>query len=145
MDDKPKSRLLFHYTTAEGVIGILSTQTLHATHIDFLNDASEGKIIRQVLTPIFETELRALLPKMAKRGIFDRATLGHPDFYTLAADSVFEAFMKTTNLTTPFFVVSFCDHKPGSPEYAHGLLSQWRAYGTRGGFALEFDELGVTN
>jgi hypothetical protein len=143
MNDKPKSRSLFHYTTAEGLTGILSTQTLYATHADFLNDSSECRTIKKVLGPMFENELRTLLPIIAARGIFSQNALGYPDFYAEGSNAIFEAFLRDTNRATPFFVTSFCEHKKGSSEYINRLLSQWRAYGKRGGFAIEIDELAL--
>jgi hypothetical protein len=35
---------LFHYTSAAGLVGIIESQRLRATHAGFLNDASEIKV-----------------------------------------------------------------------------------------------------
>jgi len=44
---------LFHYTTATGLLGILQSNTLHATHARFLNDGEELQygltVVREVL------------------------------------------------------------------------------------------------
>jgi Protein of unknown function (DUF2971) len=47
------------------------------------------------------------------------------------------------NNVSPLFILSFCRHDPGTKQFDHGLLSQWRAYGETGGFAMEFDEDGL--
>ena len=38
---------LYHYTTWDGLLGILQTQTLWATHYKFLNDFSEFAMMRE--------------------------------------------------------------------------------------------------
>src|SRR5262249_49372143 len=52
------------------------------------------------------------------------------------------AMLKATNNISPYFITSFCIHDEGTYEYSHGLLSQWRSYAL-GGFAIEFDEVGI--
>jgi hypothetical protein len=44
---RPKS--LFHYTTAEGLYGILNSKRLWASHIFYLNDAMEFKYAVKLL------------------------------------------------------------------------------------------------
>jgi hypothetical protein len=139
-----QSRSLFHYTDANGLIGIVESQSLFATHADFLNDSTECRSILTVLLPRLEAELRELAPKLIKSGII------HPSIETDYGDTVYRqeaenmlrAMLQAANNTSPFFVTSFCIHEPGTPAYEHGLLSQWRGY-ARGGFAIEFDELGI--
>jgi hypothetical protein len=48
------SRSLFHYTSARGLIGILGTQALFATHANFLNDSSECQLLRGAINPSFD-------------------------------------------------------------------------------------------
>ena len=139
-----KDRSLFHYTDANGLIGIIETQSLFATHADFLNDSTECRSILAVLLPRLEAELRELTPTLVERGIF------HPSvqtdygdaIYRQEAENMLRAMVQAANNTAPFFITSFCIHEPGTQAYEHGLLSQWRGY-ARGGFAIEFDELGV--
>ena len=40
---------VYHYTSAQGLQGILSSQTLFATHYDYLNDGSELRLLREAL------------------------------------------------------------------------------------------------
>lgn len=139
-----KNRSLFHYTDANGLIGIIQSQSLFATHADFLNDSTECRSILAVLLPRLENELRELAPKLIKQGIL------HPSIqtdygetiYRQEADNMLRAMVQAANNTAPFFITSFCIHDPGTQSYEHGLLSQWRGY-ARGGFAIEFDELGI--
>ncbi|MGA3345583.1 MAG: HepT-like ribonuclease domain-containing protein, partial [Terracidiphilus sp.] len=46
--------LLYHYTTQEGLLGILKSRSIWASHIRFLNDTSEGKIFLGAFTEILE-------------------------------------------------------------------------------------------
>jgi hypothetical protein len=138
----PKSRRLFHYTTGEGLISIVKGQSLHATHSDFLNDPSECRLIREILTPVIQHELGELVPKLIERGVLKQQILEEMgrQVYARESENIFRTLVAATNSTSPFFISSFCLHEPGSKQYEHGLLSQWRAY-ARGGFALEVDEV----
>jgi hypothetical protein len=138
----PKSRCLFHYTTGQGLISIVKSQSLHATHSDFLNDSSECRLMKEILTPVFQREMGEVVPKLIERGVLDKQILEEMGqrLYVTESENIFRALVSATNSTSPFFISSFCLHEPGSEQYEHGLLSQWRAY-AHGGFALEFDEL----
>jgi len=102
---------LFHYTSAQGLDGIVQSQSLWATDCRFLNDSQEMKDgLERVIKRLSET----------KKPIF--STLG-----TLLSDfdEVFHDVMSP-------HLVSFCD--------TDDLLSQWRAYGSEAcGYCLEFD------
>jgi Protein of unknown function (DUF2971) len=132
---------LFHYTTAAGLIGIVNDQTLFATHANFLNDAAELQILADLLAPQLSREFREIIPKLQAVGAFK------PKLFTTFGESIYDSeasnlcrtVMRIIDRVSPIYVTSFCMHAPGSEEYEHGLLSQWRGYG-RGGFAIEFDE-----
>lgn len=137
------SRSLFHYTTAAGLIGILESESLFATHYNFLNDGTEGQLILDLLLPRMEHELRTATPQLVEKGILKKEILRLDDtLYREEAERMLRAMTSTTNSIAPFFITSFCIHSPGTIEYENGLLSQWRAY-ARGGFAIEFDELAL--
>jgi hypothetical protein len=143
--DEPKSsRSLFHYTSAQGLVGILESQSLFATHSEFLNDTTECKIIREILLPRLEAELKDAVPKLVQRKIMDPAVLSDmsDNLFRQEADNMLRAMSQAANSTAPYFISSFCVHEAGTPAYNHGLLSQWRGY-AKGGFAIEFDEAGI--
>jgi hypothetical protein len=133
---------IFHYTDVNGLLGILSSEALFATHHRYLNDATEAGSIRDLILPILHAEIAAITPKLIEKGWLKKEyyeELGsHADF--LQAEHMYRAFIRGLDATTPFFVTSFCWHPQGSEEYSHGLLSQWRGYAQSGGFAIEFDE-----
>jgi len=43
---------VFHYTDSAGLIGILTSKSLFATDYRYLNDVTEGSMIRQLILPI---------------------------------------------------------------------------------------------
>jgi Protein of unknown function (DUF2971) len=139
-----ESRSLFHYTTAQGLVGIIQHQSLFATHSEFLNDATECRLILDILLPKMEAQLKGVVPTLVARKLMHPSIL--TDFgdtiYRQEAERMLNAMIVATNTTAPYFIASFCIHEPNTNAYDHGLLSQWRGYG-RSGFAIEFDELGI--
>jgi hypothetical protein len=111
---------LYHYTTSEGLLGILRSNRMWATHVSYLNDPSELRYARALI----------------KSCVKERATQPHSEIL-----SEFFALLLHI-LTTPsefynYYVVCFCEKGD--------LLSQWRTYSNRGGgYAIGFNanELG---
>jgi hypothetical protein len=107
---------LFHYTNAAGLLGILSSGSLWATHFQFLNDTSEMQYGLD--------GARAVTSTLAEQGSeAKRRFLGDTEE---RLDHLFE------HKIVPPYVFSFC--RLGD------LLSQWREYGGGGsGFSIAFD------
>jgi hypothetical protein len=133
---------IFHYTDAAGLVGILSSNSLFATHYRCLNDSTEAAVIRDLLMPILIAEIGDITPKLVERGWLKKefyeqyGTAGHQT----QAEALYRAVTSTVDNVSPFFVLSFCRHDEGSEQFSHGLLSQWRGYADGGGVAIEFDE-----
>ncbi|MFQ5948420.1 MAG: DUF2971 domain-containing protein [Acidimicrobiia bacterium] len=112
--------LLYHYTDVAGLIGICSSRSLWATNLRFMNDAKELAHSRKLMLDVLaEAKAQVRLPaQLEVIEEIERMTsaqwAGYPDFYS----------------------VSFC---------ANGdLLSQWRGYGSSGGwYAIGFDAAGL--
>lgn len=109
---------LYHYTTAEGLHGILSNHRLWASSATFLNDSSELEYGLEIFDSVLseweslnQSHLEGFVFKVIRqaRGMF-RSPQVHP-------------------LTT-VYVACFCEED--------NLLSQWRTYGQTGGYSLEF-------
>jgi len=103
--------VLYHYTTGEGLAGILRTRTMWATHIGYLNDATE-----------FQHGLRlvqAEVGRLKQQGKADSALI-----YEWAASL-------RMALNVLVYVAAFST----DPE----SLPQWRAYARPFGFALGLD------
>lgn len=115
--------LLYHYTDAAGLVGIVTTAELWATDALYLNDASEFtyifELIREELQRVIESD-NPHPPGAAE-------VVGMIEFAReLALDSLRDDMS--------FFVACFCENKD--------FLSQWRGYarGT-GGFAIGFKRI----
>lgn len=136
------SKRLFHYTNIDGLLGILETQSLYATHYNYLNDLSEGKLIREKFLQILTAELVDITPKLIELGVVRKELLSEfgRTIYPKEAENMYNSIVGVTNALTPFFITSFCEHAENTEAYENGLLSQWRGYGSGGGFAIEFDE-----
>jgi hypothetical protein len=118
--------LLFHYTDAAGLLGILETHQLWATHIGYLNDAEErtlffGERLPNVIRPSITKALAELSSdERIKEGI---AKMGGMQGAISKTVDQFVTSIKehTFQFGTPF-VPSFCPATEKDPD--NGLLSQ---------------------
>lgn len=109
---------LYHYTSAEGLVGILSSQSIWLTDLRYVNDMSELQYARKLVESRLVEIQKGALSDVQKEFV-ERFTRAGADPYGFG-HSVFSA--------------SFCEKG--------NLLSQWRAYrGVGGGYALGFDFL----
>jgi hypothetical protein len=117
--------VLYHYTTAKGLIGIVQSQTLWATNADFLNDAQELQFGRRELHDALHKQADALSPPDDESGgpNYARATVMRS-----AADQLFPGGLYAQRRYHAVYVACFCE-KPD-------LLSQWQRYGGPGGYAV---------
>ncbi len=108
-------QVLWHYTTAAGLQGILESRKLRATNVFYMNDTQEVKYAQRLMVE----EL------YKKKG-------SYPD----PVDEFLERAAVGVGITEQVFqphVACFCDEGSGD------LLSQWRAYANMGGgYALGF-------
>lgn len=110
--------ILYHYTDASGLLGIISSHRLWATDVAFLNDPSEGKLFPQHLLELMRQKEGGLTPLEAR--IVDQMTIG----------------LKQKAFPSHRYSVSFCEDGD--------LLGQWRGYGSFGaGYAVGFDLTGL--
>lgn len=106
--------VLQHYTTAEGLDGILSSQLLRASHASYLNDATELSHARRVVRDVLQAGLTTTKSDVGGQFL--------NDWLQLLDSSVTEPEV---------YVTCFC--------VAEDLLSQWRGYaGGTGGYAIGF-------
>ena len=105
--------LLYHYTDQTGLIGILETKRIWATHARYLNDVREGKIVVDVL--------RQRLKEIQNK----------PEFHNLPIKKL-HSNIKELVAHLHIFIASFSERG--------NLLSQWRAYsGATGGYSIGFN------
>lgn len=115
----PNSGRLYHYTTSEGLKGILESKCLHATAASFLNDSSEIAYGCSILHDVLDA-------KKSERANSNESTVR-------LVEDLLQIFCNDAGRATwsqMVFVTCFCEQD--------NLLSQWRAYGQDGGYSLEF-------
>lgn len=125
---------LFHYTTANGIIGIVSEGQIRSTAYYCANDESELSSGKWVLSPVFSSKTRELIEEgnslvetFNRRGVDIRSH----------AERFEQTIIARALSLLCVYITCFC--KPADKEdFQHGLLSQWRAYGIDGGYALQF-------
>lgn len=142
---------LHHYTTFDGLQGILRSNSIWATKFNALNDRSEIIHFRDRLIPELAEAIKPLALKLrgesfSQKRKYDKAG----GLYMVAlneARNYVNAFYSTSFFgnpgSTPFavpYISSFCCHSNDSAyEQANGLLSQWRGYATTEPCAIVFD------
>jgi hypothetical protein len=98
---------LYHYTDAQGLLGILKNKKFWATDINFLNDAMELKYASDLINTIIDAKISANNNEALKE------FLGHSKTFLMLQSSSMNAY-----------VTCLCEKG--------NLLSQWRAYGASG-------------
>lgn len=132
---------LYHYTTWDGALGILKSRSLWATHYKFLNDYSEIKLFRDRLVRLILPYVREQYEELIRRSPHAKSKIDKDGGLDQAIQHDTEAFVDAQYHATgdEIYVVSFCGEHSNAHINNNGLLSQWRAYGTGGGFAFVFD------
>lgn len=123
---------LFHYTTLNGLLGILDSQALHLSHIRYMNDDGEfldffNDTKELVAEKYVNTHLRKMRRTHRKR--FEEITSEEKNYMFTNYLEGLERAVDKFNV----FVVSFC-------KTSDDLLSQWRGYTSETvGYCIEFD------
>ncbi len=139
--------LVYHYTTTIGLKGIIESQQIHATSITYLNDSEEH-------SGFFDRRLPKLIDQPVKEAIHEamqspsrRSVINEAGGTESAEAKLHEGFLKAVRETTLTlndpYVASFS--APPKDDVDDGLLSQWRAYGSDGGYAIVFESAGLDN
>ena len=102
--------VLYHYTTGQGIFGILNSSKLHCSNINFLNDPSEETYFKEVLSEVLaaSNECRAI----------------HDKLYN-------QSYEEVILNPTAKFIVSFSKN-PDS-------LSMWNYYASGNGYSIGID------
>jgi len=130
-----KSSALFHYTDGNGVLGILSGSCLWLSDIECSNDHAELMYGRQALVEILQKYKNE---KVYEEGSIFKEALhmgGEVDHFPEGyADLIYHTIPNAIGIYT----FCLCRHSDDK-AFIHGLLSQWRGYGSDGGYAIQFD------
>lgn len=100
-------KTIYHYTTQEGLLGILKEEELWATKVQYLNDASELTEPLKIASEILNEKLSHIPPEK----------MWEPEGVVLGKWCHDTSSWRAINC----FTASFCEGKD--------LLSQWRGYG----------------
>ena len=133
---------LYHYTTWDGLLGILQTQTLWATHYRFLNDYSEIVLFRDKLISLILPYVREAYEKLLEQSPPIEQKINQEGGLDQVIQRDTEVFVDAQYRATcrdDIYILSFCGQHKNPHVNSNGLLSQWRGYGTGGGFALVFN------
>lgn len=132
--DAARDDALFHYTTANGLIGIFESGEIWSTAYYCANDEEELSAGSGVLLRLFRERADHLRQANDPReDLFAKQGVDIMDY----ADSFERQLTALTMNSLVAYITCFC--KPtGSEDFLHGLLSQWRGYGIDGGYALQF-------
>jgi hypothetical protein len=111
---RPVPSRLYHYTNAGGLLGIIEQNKLWATHVNYLNDASELRYARSLV-------------EAALSGYEQTGNSAHASEFVRRARDMFDV-----SKTMDVFVSCFCEEGD--------LLSQWRGYAQAGeGYSIGVD------
>ena len=137
MSDASVPPVLYHYTNASGLKGILETGSLWATDAEFLNDAQELQFGRSELCHALRAHAESLYSS-------DRPEyFGSPEYSRATIVQSAVHYLETGNVNEPItgermYVACFCTDDD--------LLSQWRgtpvAQAMRSGFARRCSSIG---
>jgi hypothetical protein len=133
-DDFDISKPIYHYTTATGLKGILESKVIWATNSDYLNDVSELRYGRGLIANLLNKRVGAfpLAPSEERTNPEDYCR-NNPEYdCDRALKFALQTIIQHYQLDDPvsYYISSFCK--------ADNLLSQWRAYGGRGGYSIGF-------
>ena len=137
-EDPPEH--VFHYTTADGLIGITQSHALRASHSRFLNDASEPAHAQSVL----KHSIDMVKQTCSTGSLIEQLLASFWNWALFALDSLSVTAPKALGTPIPSSqapeLYVFCLSE--EPD----LLSQWRAYSEQGsGYAVGFSSKGLKN
>jgi hypothetical protein len=130
-EEKPPG-IIYHYTTAKGLMGIIKSKHIWASHANYLNDTSERKYGETLAGDILQEKFMPLAPGHSDKWYKNEegSMTAAPEFSSKYA-LLFDAYSAITLYPkNDVYVTSFC--------LKDNLLSQWRAYGNQGGYNIGF-------
>lgn len=117
---RPLPAFLFHYTNPAGLYGIVTSRSIRASCVHHLNDESEITHAVDIASEIVKEEMQT-----PPSGILS-------DDDAVLLQLLYKMLMHREALENKIsFVAAFSEEGD--------LLSQWRAYGGKGGYSIEFD------
>lgn len=132
---------LYHYTTWEGLRGIIENQTLWATNYKFLNDYSEIIFFKDKLISLIYPYVLDGFKELIRHRPDVKQKVNREGGLQKVVQHDAKGLVKAQYeaLGDEIYILSFCGEPERTSIANNGLLSQWRGYGTGGGAALIFD------
>lgn len=127
---------LFHYTSAAGLIGIFESRSLWGTAHYCTNDESEMSAVSEEIKEVLKNwgeEFFRVNPQMKEIWIQRDVDTA---YFTDEFSNIMSDYTKKFVIT---YITCFCSAHTVE-VFQHGLLSQWRGYGTDGGYAIQFNK-----
>ncbi|HYX29779.1 MAG TPA: DUF2971 domain-containing protein [Pyrinomonadaceae bacterium] len=120
-----RPRILYHYTDATGLLGMLKTHRLWATNRRFLNDPTETSYAAEVILEVTDgKQAESYLAKRIPNGLRRKRVA---DQVRATIREIVSAYVNQDE----HYLACFCENGD--------LLSQWRGYGSvGGGYAVGF-------
>jgi len=109
----PEGTLLYHYTSLESFLGMVESGKLWASHIRYLNDTSEQRLMWKLVRARIEQRLQGASGELHDRLLDLREVAANPQ-------------------DEDIYVISFS-------EDGGDRLSQWRGYGANAGISIGFN------
>jgi hypothetical protein len=132
--EEAREETLFHYTTANGLLGILRNNEIWSTAYYCTNDESELTAGKDILTQVFRSKTKEIIQEVDSR--VDKSRNHSGDVIWKIANNFDQMILKLALNSCGVYITCFC--KPSNQEdFLHGLLSQWRGYGIDEGYALQ--------
>jgi len=119
--------VLYHYTSTDGLIGIVRNQQLWATDIEYLNDSEELTHVSAELTERIDSKITSLGAQIQD----DRVNPRISQILVLRKLRDYIGFVQAHENEERAYITCFCEKDD--------LLSQWRGYAGAGGYALGFN------
>ena len=132
---------LYHYTTWEGLLGILDSQSSWATNYKFLNDYSELVLFKEKLISLVRPYASETVNKIIQKFPHMKSKVNEKGGIEKVIRHEAEVLVDAqySALGDQIYILSFCGQHANHNINDNGLLSQWRGYGSGGGAAVVFD------
>ncbi len=139
---------IWHYTTLNGLMGVLESQRLWASDYRHLNDCTELSYARSVLQDQLSQSVIHLVSQQYNQNSVAKSIIdngGGVDRFAAeetrdTIDILCKGLTEGKSLSTIPCILSFCLCAINNKNIqSGGLLSQWRGYGPDGGYAIVFN------